>query len=68
MLDEEALRGIAIPTLIVWTSHDPTGAVEVGEKFRVSFRVRDLSFWKLRPLASIRGPGEFNRLLTEFFR
>lgn len=33
LLDEGALRKIACPTLVVWTSHDPTGAVEVGKKF-----------------------------------
>jgi 2-hydroxy-6-oxonona-2,4-dienedioate hydrolase len=33
LLDEDQLRGIAAPTLVVWTSHDPTGAVEVGQKF-----------------------------------
>ncbi len=34
MLDETLLRRISAPTLIVWTTHDPTGAVEVGERFR----------------------------------
>jgi len=27
------LRTIAAPTLVVWTTHDPTGKVEVGETF-----------------------------------
>ncbi|MDB5042805.1 MAG: hypothetical protein JWN27_3531 [Candidatus Eremiobacteraeota bacterium] len=34
MLDEEHLERIAAPTLVIWTTHDPTGAVEVGERFR----------------------------------
>ncbi len=33
MLDETTLRTITAPTLVVWTSHDPSGAVEVGERF-----------------------------------
>ena len=33
MLSIESLRTIKAPTLIVWTSHDPTGKVEVGETF-----------------------------------
>jgi 2-hydroxy-6-oxonona-2,4-dienedioate hydrolase len=33
LLDEAALKTVAAPTLVIWTSHDPTGAVEVGQKF-----------------------------------
>lgn len=33
MLTEDMLRGIRAQTLVVWTDHDPTGAVEVGERF-----------------------------------
>lgn len=33
LLREDDLKGISAPTLVVWTSHDPTGAVEVGQKF-----------------------------------
>jgi 2-hydroxy-6-oxonona-2,4-dienedioate hydrolase len=33
MLDNDDLRAIAAPTLVIWTDHDPTGAVEVGERF-----------------------------------
>lgn len=33
MFDDEQLRRIQAPALVVWTSHDPTGAVEVGERF-----------------------------------
>lgn len=32
LLTEEDLRRIKAPTLVIWTSHDPTGAVEVGER------------------------------------
>lgn len=33
MLTDEMLRAIKAPTLVIWTDHDPTGAVEVGERF-----------------------------------
>jgi len=33
MIPIEDLRKIKAPTLIVWTDHDPTGKVEVGETF-----------------------------------
>ena len=33
MLDDAVLRTIAAPTLVIWTDHDPTGAVAVGERF-----------------------------------
>ncbi len=33
MIPIEDLRQIKAPTLVVWTDHDPTGKVEVGETF-----------------------------------
>lgn len=33
MLRVEDLRAITAPTLVIWTDHDPTGKVEVGETF-----------------------------------
>lgn len=33
LFEDDELRGITAPTLVVWTSHDPTGPVEVGQKF-----------------------------------
>ncbi|HXF34741.1 MAG TPA: alpha/beta hydrolase [Candidatus Acidoferrales bacterium] len=33
LFDDDQLRAIEAPTLVVWTSHDPTGAVEVGQRF-----------------------------------
>lgn len=33
MIRAEDLKRISCPTLIVWTTHDPTGKVEVGETF-----------------------------------
>jgi 2-hydroxy-6-oxonona-2,4-dienedioate hydrolase len=33
LFDDDQLRAIQAPTLVVWTTHDPTGAVEVGQRF-----------------------------------
>ena len=33
LITDEDLRAIRAKTLVVWTTHDPTGAVEVGERF-----------------------------------
>ena len=33
MIAIEDLRRITAPTLVIWTSHDPTGKVELGETF-----------------------------------
>jgi 2-hydroxy-6-oxonona-2,4-dienedioate hydrolase len=33
MITEDELHAIQAETLVLWTSHDPTGAVEVGERF-----------------------------------
>jgi 2-hydroxy-6-oxonona-2,4-dienedioate hydrolase len=33
LITDDELRGIRAKTLVVWTTHDPTGAVEVGERF-----------------------------------
>jgi 2-hydroxy-6-oxonona-2,4-dienedioate hydrolase len=68
MLDEEALRGIAVPTLVVWTSHDPTGAVEVGEKFaRLIPGARLVVLQGCGHWPQYEAADEFNRLLTDFF-
>lgn len=33
MFSDDMLRSIRAKTLVVWTDHDPTGAIEVGERF-----------------------------------
>lgn len=33
MISDEMLRRIRAKTFVVWTDHDPTGAIEVGERF-----------------------------------
>ena len=33
LITDADLRAIRAKTLVVWTTHDPTGAVEVGERF-----------------------------------
>lgn len=38
LLTENDLAAIAAPTLVVWTDHDPTGAVTVGQRFASTIR------------------------------
>jgi 2-hydroxy-6-oxonona-2,4-dienedioate hydrolase len=33
LITDAELRTVEAPTLVVWTTHDPTGAVEVGQRF-----------------------------------
>lgn len=33
MLTDEVLKRIKAQTLVIWTDHDPTGAIEVGQRF-----------------------------------
>jgi len=67
MLDEDALKRIAAPAFVVWTSHDPTGAVEVGQKFaalipKASLVVmQDCGHWPQFENAPL-----FNRLVMDF--
>ena len=67
MFSDDDLRAIAAPTLVVWTSHDPTGAVEVGEKFarlipdaRLEV-MQDCGHWP-----QFEDAAEFNRLVLDF--
>lgn len=68
MLDEEKLEALKTPALIVWTSHDPTGAVEVGERFKRLIPDSQLvvlehcGHWPQYEAAD-----DFNRLMIAFF-
>ncbi|HKY81167.1 MAG TPA: alpha/beta hydrolase [Sphingobium sp.] len=33
MLTDQDLQRIRAQTLVIWTDHDPTGAIEVGQRF-----------------------------------
>lgn len=67
LLTEDELRSIRVPTLIVWTDHDPTGAVEVGQRFAEWIPdarlvvMEDCGHWPQYENAE-----EFNRLHLEF--
>jgi 2-hydroxy-6-oxonona-2,4-dienedioate hydrolase len=67
LLSDGDLAAIAAPTLVVWTSHDPTGAVEVGEEFaRLIPDARlvvldDCGHWP-----QFEAADEFNRMHLEF--
>jgi len=67
MISDDELRAIQAPTLVVWTSHDPTGAVEVGERMarlipNAKFVVMDeCGHWPQFENAAL-----FNRLQLDF--
>jgi 2-hydroxy-6-oxonona-2,4-dienedioate hydrolase len=67
MFSDEGLTKIAAPSLVVWTSHDPTGAVEVGRKFAdlipdASLVVmQDCGHWP-----QFEDAAGFNRLVLDF--
>ena len=67
MFDDDELRAIRSPALVVWTSHDPTGAVTVGQKFAdlipdASLVVmQDCGHWPQFEDAAL-----FNKLMLEF--
>ena len=67
MFSDDDLRSILAPTLVVWTSHDPTGAVEVGQKFADLIPdarlvvMQDCGHWP-----QFEDAATFNRLTLEF--
>lgn len=67
MFADDDLRAIAAPTLVVWTSHDPTGAVEVGQKFADLIPeaelvvMQDCGHWP-----QFEDAPRFNRLMLDF--
>lgn len=42
LITDDELARIAAKTLVIWTTHDPTGAVEVGERFAKGIRGAEL--------------------------
>lgn len=67
MFDDDDLRRISSPTLVIWTSHDPTGAVEVGQKFADLIPdaelvvMQDCGHWP-----QFEDAQRFNRLVLDF--
>lgn len=69
MLDDHLLRTIKAPTLVIWTDHDPTGAVEVGQRFAAGipdarlFVMENCGHWP-----QFEDPATFNALEISFLR
>lgn len=69
LFTEEELGRIKAPTLVLWTSHDPTAAVTVGERFRdlvPNARMRlmdDCGHWP-----QWENPGQFDQIHIDFLR
>lgn len=67
LLSDDDLTRIEAPTLVVWTSHDPTGAVEVGEQFaRLIPDARLVVMDGCGHWPQFEAADEFNRLHLEF--
>jgi 2-hydroxy-6-oxonona-2,4-dienedioate hydrolase len=67
MIAIEDLRRITAPTLVVWTDHDPTGKVEVGETFaREIPEARLVVMQNCGHWPQYEDPVTFNRLHLEF--
>lgn len=67
MLHDDDLRKIAVPALVLWTAHNPTDGVEVGERCAQTIPGARLvvmdgcGHWP-----QFEDPPRFNALLTEF--
>jgi 2-hydroxy-6-oxonona-2,4-dienedioate hydrolase len=67
MLTDDELRAIEAPSLVIWTSHDPSGAVEVGERFARTIPdarlvvMQDCGHWPQFENAPL-----FNRMMLDF--
>jgi len=68
MLDDETLRHIEARTLVIWTDHDPTGAIEVGERFaRTIPDARLVVMEHCGHWPQFEDPATFNRHQIAFF-
>lgn len=68
MLTDDMLRAIRAKTLVVWTDHDPTGAIEVGERFARTIPDARLEVMKgCGHWPQFEDAATFNRLSLEFF-
>ncbi|MBF6570581.1 MAG: alpha/beta hydrolase [Candidatus Binataceae bacterium] len=67
MLNEDDLKKIPAPTLVVWTDHDPTAPVSVGERFATLIPNARLEVMKnCGHWPQFEDPETFNRLQLEF--
>jgi 2-hydroxy-6-oxonona-2,4-dienedioate hydrolase len=66
-MDAERVSGIEAPTLVIWTTRDPTAAPEVGERIAEAIPrgryalMTDCGHWP-----QFEDPDTFNRLHIEF--
>jgi 2-hydroxy-6-oxonona-2,4-dienedioate hydrolase len=69
MLDNDDLGAIAAPALVIWTDHDPTGAVEVGERFAEFIPdARLIVMEHCGHWPQFEDPATFNRVHIDFLR
>lgn len=69
LFSDDQLREVKAKTLVVWTSHDPTGAIEVGQKF--ADLVPDAKLVVMQECGhwpQFESADEFNELHLEFLR
>jgi 2-hydroxy-6-oxonona-2,4-dienedioate hydrolase len=67
MISIEELHRIQAPTLVLWTDHDPTGKIEVGETFaREIPGARLVVMQNCGHWPQFEDPATFNRLHLEF--
>ena len=69
LLTADELRGVEAPTLVVWTDHDPTAPVSVGEKFaNLIANARIVVMTGCGHWPQYEDAPTFNRLHLEFLR
>ena len=67
MLHDEDLRKIGVPTLVLWTAHNPTDGVEVGRHAAATIPDARLEVMEgCGHWPQFEDPPRFNALLTEF--
>lgn len=67
VLTEETLSTIKAPTLVIWTDHDPTAPISVGERFAKA--IPDARLVVMDGCAhwpQFEKPSEFNKLHLDF--
>lgn len=69
LLTGEMLARIQAPTLVLWTSHDPSAKLDVGEKMHKDIpNSRFVVMEHCGHWPQYERPDEFNRISIEFFR
>lgn len=69
MVDEDELRGITVPTLVLWTEHNPGAGPEVGQ--RIASLIPDAQYTCVADAAhwpQWEHPEEHDRIVTAFLQ